>query len=228
MQNIYFILSIQYLWVRLLWGYKPRTSDMALHRTGRTKSGEHHPCGICFTHHLTEKLHFIWSISQSISEDLSLFATVEILVRWYYSHMANLCYHDLGSTRAWTITRECVLVNMCHIKFALTGRKEGSEDRNAVGINVELGSPFLQGISCLVERWGPDRELWHSALSPLGILQLNTHMFSSTPSVCVSVSYQPDHTSTLLPQIEQVPLKYSKNSHAYCDWFQKRYHKGHL
>lgn len=56
------------------------------------------------------------------------------------------------TTRAQTITRAHVLVNMCHIKFALTARKKGSEDRNAVGINVELGSPFLQGISCLVKR----------------------------------------------------------------------------
>ena len=76
---------------------------------------------------------------------------------------------------------------MCHIKFALTGRKEGSEDRNAVGINVELGSPFLQGISCLLKRSGPDRELWHSALSHLGVLQLNTHTFSWPWSVCVCV-----------------------------------------
>lgn len=85
---------------------------------------------------------------------------------------------------------------MCHIKFALTGRKEGSEDRNAVGINVELGSPFLQGISCLLKRSGPDRELWHSALSHSGVLQLNTHTFSCPPSVCVcvSVSCRWDHT----------------------------------
>lgn len=46
---------------------------------------------------------------------------------------------------------------MCHIKFSLTGRKEASEDRKAVGINIELWSPFLQGISCPLERWGPDR-----------------------------------------------------------------------
>lgn len=84
---------------------------------------------------------------------------------------------------------------MCHIKFALTGRKEGSEDRNAVGINVELGSPFLQGISCLLKRSGPDRELWHSALSHSGVLQLNTHTFSCPPKcVCVSVSCRADHT----------------------------------
>lgn len=65
---------------------------------------------------------------------------------------AKCHYYNLGSTRAQTITRLCVLVNMCHIKFAVTGRKEGNGDRNAVGINVELGSPFLQSISCLVER----------------------------------------------------------------------------
>lgn len=99
---------------------------------------------------------------------------------------AKCRYYNLGSTRARTITRVCVLVNMCHIKFAVTGRKERSEDRNAVGINVELGSPFLQGISCLVERWGPDRELWHSVLSHLGVLQLKTHMLS-WPSKCVWV-----------------------------------------
>lgn len=150
----------------------------------RGKKSEEHPlCGICFTHHLTEKLCFFFNISQQLLVRICP-CLLEVLVRRHYSHMANLCYHDLGSTRAWTITRTHVLVNMCHIKFALTGGKEGTEDRNAVGINVELGSPFLQGISCLVERWGPDRELWHSALSHLGVLQLNTHTFSWTTSVC--------------------------------------------
>lgn len=85
------------------------------------------------------------------------------------------CYNS-GSTRARTITTAAVLVNMCHIRFTLTGRKQGREDRNAAGINIELGSPFLQGISCLVKRWRSDRELWHSVLSHLGrVLQLKTH-----------------------------------------------------
>lgn len=150
-------------------------------------------CGIGFTHHLTEKLCFFFNISQhplaSICPRLR-----DISVRRRYSHAANRRYHDSGSTKARTITRARVLVNMCHIKFALTGRKEGSEDRNAVGINVELGSPFLQGISCLVERWGPDRELWHSALSHSGVLQLNTRTFSWTPSVCECKPPRRSHT----------------------------------
>lgn len=77
---------------------------------------------------------------------------LEVLVNRHYSLIAKCRYYNLGSTGALTITWAYVLVNMCHIKFALTGRKEGSEDRNTVGINVELGSLFLQGISCLVER----------------------------------------------------------------------------
>lgn len=84
------------------------------------------------------------------------------------ANVAKCCYYNSGSTRARTITAACVLVNMCHIRFTLTGRKEGRESRNAAGINIELGSPFLQGISCLVKRWRSDRELWHSMLSHLG------------------------------------------------------------
>lgn len=112
--------------------------------------------------------------SAAIREDLPALPR-SFLVRRHFSHIAKCCYYNLGSTRARTITKACVLVNMCHIKFTLTGRKQGREDRNAVGINIELGSPFLQGISCLVKRWGSDRELWHSALSHLGVLQLKTH-----------------------------------------------------
>lgn len=149
------------------------------------------PGGFCLTHHLTEKLCF--NISQQLLVRICQ-QLQEVLVRRHYSHIAICRYHYLGSTRARTITRARVLVNMCHIKFALTGRKEGSEDRNAVGINVELGSPFLQGISCLLERWGPDRELWHSALSHLGVLQLNTHTFSRPPSVCECKLPRRSHT----------------------------------
>lgn len=138
---------------------------------------------------------------------------LKVLVRRHYSHIAKCRYYNLGSTRARTITRACVLVNMCHIKFALTGRKEGSEDRNAVGIIIELGSPFLQGISCLVKRWGPDRELWHSVLSHLGVLQLKTRTFSRPPSV---FECKPSHRSdvthlTPAPQWEQVAVKHEEN-----------------
>lgn len=137
---------------------------------------------------------------------------LEVLVRWHYSHIANSRYHDLGSTRARTITRTHVVVNMCHIKFALTGRKEGSEDRNAVGINVELGSPFLQGISCLVERWGPDGELWHRVLSHFAVLQLNTHTFSWTPSVCGCKLLHNQFTHLTLART--LALKYSEDCRA--------------
>lgn len=150
MQDIYFILYIQYLWVRKCF-VDMRTSKMTLPGTERVKT-EHHPlCGICVTHHLTEKLSFFFNISQQPLVRICL-CLLEVFVYQHYSHMANCCYHGLGSTRARTITRPCVFMNMCHITFALTGRKERSEDRNAVGINVELGSPFLQDISCLVER----------------------------------------------------------------------------
>lgn len=158
------------------------------------KTEEHPLCRICFTHHLTEKLYFFFNISQQPLVRICP-CLLEVFICQHYSHMANCCYHDLGSTRARTITRACVLMYMCHIKFALTGRKEGSEERNAVGINVELGSPFLQDISCLVERWGPDRELWHSAFSHLGVLQLSTHIFSDPKCVCVcEFCFHTDHT----------------------------------
>lgn len=94
---------------------------------------------------------FLQQSSAAIREDLLALAR-SFLVRGHFSHVAKCCYYNLGSTRARTITKACVLVNMCHIKFTLTGRKQGREDRNAVGINIELGSPFLQGISCLVKR----------------------------------------------------------------------------
>lgn len=177
----------------------------------REKNEEHPLCGICFTHHLTEKLCFFFNISQQPLLSICP-CLLGVFVCQHYSHMANCYYHDLGSTRARTITRACVLMNMCHIKFALTGRKEESEERNAVGINVELGNPFLQDISCLVERWGPDRELWHSAFSHLGVLQLNTHIFSYPKCVC-EFYYHADHTPpTLVPQREQASLKCSDDS----------------
>lgn len=159
-------------------------------------------CWVCFTHHLTEKLCFFLVVQQPLERICP--HLLELLVRRHYSHKAKCRYYNLGSTRARTITRACVLVNMCHIKFALTGRKEGSEDRNAVGIIIELGSPFLQGISCLVKRWGPDRELWHSVLSHLGVLQLKTHTFFRPPSVFeCKPSYRSHLTHlTLVPQWE--------------------------
>lgn len=86
---------------------------------------------------------------------------------------------------------------MCHIKFALTRWKEGNKDRNAVGINVELRSPFLQGISCLVKRWGPDRELWHSALSHLGELQLKAEILATPECVPVFKLPQSSHITHL-------------------------------
>lgn len=166
MQNTYFIFYIQYSWVRkcfvdmsqvlLRWLFREQRVQKKKRKRKKTK--EHPLCGTCFTHHLTEKLCFFFNISQQPLVRICS-RLLEVLVRQHYSHMANRCYHDLGSTRAQTITRARVLVNMCHIKFAVTGRKEGSKDRNAVGINVELGSPFLRGISCLVERSGSDREL---------------------------------------------------------------------
>ena len=67
-------------------------------------------------------------------------------------------------------------MNVCHIKFALKRGKEGSVDRNAVGINIVLRSPFLLGISCPVERWGFDREPQRSVLSHVEVLQLTTHI----------------------------------------------------
>ena len=132
----------------MLCGCEPRTSKMPLPWTER----EHPLCGMCYTHHLTEKLCCLFNISPQPLARICPRLQEVLVLRRQSSHMANSLYHDLGSTRARTITRARVLVNMCHIKFALTGRREGSEDRNAVGINVELGSPFLQGISCLVER----------------------------------------------------------------------------
>lgn len=167
-------------------------------------------CWVCLTHHLTEKLCFFLSVVQQPLERICPHL-LKVLVRRHYSHKAKCRYYNLGSTRARTITRACVFVNMCHIKFALTGRKEGSEDRNAVGIIIELGSPFLQGISCLVKRWGPDRELWHSVLSHLGVLQLKTHTFSLPPSVFECKPSYRSHVAhlTLIPQWEQVALKHT-------------------
>lgn len=149
MQNLYFIFHIQYLWVRKCFVDMSQEILRWLFLEQKKKRGS--LCEICFTHHLTEKLCFFFNISQQPLVRICL-RLLEVLACQHSRHMANCRYHDLGSTRARTITRARVLVNMCHIKFALTGRKEGSEDRNAVGINVELGSPFLQGISCLVER----------------------------------------------------------------------------
>lgn len=48
-----------------------------------------------------------------------------------------------------------VLANMCHVKFALTGKEGGGRgraDRNAEGLMPSSGKPFLRGISCLVKR----------------------------------------------------------------------------
>lgn len=149
MQNIYFIFSMQYLWVRKCF---VNMSQELLRWLFLGQRGREHPlCGMCYTHHLTEKLCFLFNISPQPLVRICP-SWQEVVVLRLYSHMVNSLYHDLGSTRARTITRAHVLVNMCHIKFALTGRKGGSEDRNAVGIHVALGSPFLQGISCLVVR----------------------------------------------------------------------------
>lgn len=55
---------------KMFCGYEPKTSKMSLPRTERAKkkkgkeSEEHPLCGICFTHHLTEKLCFFFLISQ--------------------------------------------------------------------------------------------------------------------------------------------------------------------
>lgn len=111
--------------------------------------------------------YFFFFSSRAIRRDLPALCK-KFLVPRISANVAKCCYYNSGSTRARTITAACVLVNMCHIRFTLTGRKEGRENRNAAGINIELGSPFLQGISCLVKRWRSDRELWHSVLSHLG------------------------------------------------------------
>lgn len=140
-------------------------------------------CWICLTHHFQIVFLFRYISAAIRGESIS---TCYMFWKANITATAKCHYYNFWSTRGQTITRVCVLVNMCHIKFAVTVRKEGNGDRNAVGINVELGSPFLQSISCLVERWGPDRELWHSALSHLGVLQLKRHMLS-WPSKCVWV-----------------------------------------
>lgn len=170
---------------RMFCGYEPRTKmalrDWTRDAPKKQKKAEEHPLfGMCRTLHLTEELWFFLNISQ---RPLLWICPhfLDGLVHRHYRQMANCRYHDMRSTRAQTITRTRVLVNMCHITFALTEGKEGSEDRKAVGISVALGSPFLQGIRCLVERWGPDRELWHSALSHYCT---HTHTFSWTSSVC--------------------------------------------
>lgn len=108
MQHIFLMFYMQYLWVRKC--FVDMSQELlrcpSVEREEVKKTQEHPLCGICFTHHLTEKLCFSFNISQQPLErtpdpasrtPLSLPHLLETLVCQHYSQMANQRYHDLSS-----------------------------------------------------------------------------------------------------------------------------------